>query len=50
MFKYPCSYLIYSKPFDTLPEPLKAHVYQRLWDILTNRETSEDSALLNDRR
>lgn len=47
LFKYPCSYLIYSKPFDTLPEPLKAHVYQRLWDILNNRETSEEFAHLD---
>ena len=38
LFKYPCSYLIYSDAFDTLPEPVRAHVYQRLYDILTEKE------------
>ena len=40
LFKYPCSYLIYSDTFDHLPEPMKAHIYQRLWDILTNKDAS----------
>ena len=40
LFKYPCSYLIYSEAFDHLPEPTKAHLYQRLWDILTNKDAS----------
>ncbi len=42
LFKYPCSYLIYSDAFDNLPEPMKAHLYQRLWDILTGKDTSPD--------
>jgi len=42
LFKYPCSYLIYSEAFDSLPEKLRAHIYQRLWDILTGKDTSED--------
>ena len=42
LFKYPCSYLIYSEAFDTLPSPLMAHVYQRLWDIVHNRDKSGD--------
>lgn len=49
LFKYPCSYLIYSEAFDTLPEPLKAHVYQRLWDILNSRDKSGDYAHLSSR-
>lgn len=40
LFKYPCSYLIYSEAFDALPEKMKAHVYQRLWDILGSRDTN----------
>lgn len=35
MFKYPCSFLIYSDAFDTLPDPLKEDLYRRLWKILT---------------
>lgn len=38
LFKYPCSYLIYSEAFDTIPEPLKEVIYQRLWDILTGKD------------
>jgi hypothetical protein len=34
LLKYPCSYLIYSEPFDALPPEAKAAVYQRLWEVL----------------
>lgn len=37
MFKYPCSYLIYSEPFDRLPDDLKRYVAARLRDILTGK-------------
>ena len=40
LFKYPCSYLIYSEAFDALPEKMKAHLYQRLWDILGSRDAN----------
>ena len=42
LFKHPCSYLIYSEAFDKLPEPLKAQIYQRLWDILNGQDTSSE--------
>ena len=42
MFKYPLSYLIYSKPFDGLPAEAKARVYLRLWEVLTGKDTSKD--------
>jgi hypothetical protein len=48
LFKYPCSYLIYSEAFDSLPEKLWAHLYQRLWDILTGKDTSEDFQKLDE--
>jgi len=35
LFKYPCSYLVYSDAFRALPEPMKQSVYQRLYDVLT---------------
>lgn len=44
LFKYPCSYLIYSKSFDALPEKMKTHLYQRLYDILTGKDESSDFA------
>jgi hypothetical protein len=34
LFRYPCSFLIYSDAFDALPERVKAYVYGRLWAIL----------------
>lgn len=34
LFKYPCSYLIYSRAFDELPPPMKSYVAGRLKDIL----------------
>ena len=34
LFRYPCSYLIYSRAFDSLPGEVKEYVYQRLWEIL----------------
>jgi len=47
LFKYPCSYLIYTAAFQRLPEPLKRYVYKRLWRILAAQETSSDFSHLN---
>lgn len=41
LFKYPCSYLIYSEAFDGLPRESKDYVFQRLWDILSGKDPSE---------
>ncbi len=52
IFRYPCSYLIYSEAFDTLPEPAKGYVYHRLLEILSGQDQSPDFAKLSapDRR
>ena len=52
MFKYPCSYLIYSRAFDALPYVLKDYLYRRLFDILTGRDDDEafDHLSTRDRR
>jgi hypothetical protein len=42
LFKHPCSYLIYSEAFDALPDKIKAHLYKRLWDILSGKDTNSD--------
>jgi hypothetical protein len=42
MFKYPCSYLIYSESFDSIPDKMKEHIYQRLWDILTGKDNTPE--------
>lgn len=35
MFRYPCSYLIYSQSFDALPAEMRAYIWQRLWEVLS---------------
>jgi hypothetical protein len=52
IFRYPCSYLVYSDAFDTLPEPAKGYVYHRLLQILSGQDQSPDFARVSaeDRR
>ena len=38
LFKYPCSYLIYSQVFDDLPREMHDYVWKRLWDVLSDQE------------
>ncbi len=40
LFKYPCSYTIYTDNFDGLPPPAKRYVYRRLWEVLSNKDRS----------
>ena len=42
LFIYPCSFLIYTEPFDGLPGAVKEYVYRRLWEVLTGEDESED--------
>ena len=46
MFKYPCSYLIYSESFDRLPVILKQQVYDRLYAVLSGEDQSREFAHL----
>ena len=46
LFKYPCSFLIYSAAFDQLPPVMREHLLQRLHDILTGKDRSADFAKL----
>ena len=39
LLRHPCSYMIYTRAFDALPEPAKAAVYRRMWDVLSGRAT-----------
>lgn len=45
LFRYPCSYLIYSRAFDSLPTEVKEYTYQRLWEILNGRGGPDDPKL-----
>ena len=52
MFRYPLSYVIYSKQFDGLPVEAKDRIYRRLWEVLTGKDDSKEFAHLtpDDRR
>jgi hypothetical protein len=45
LFRYPCSYLIYSRAFDSLPAEVKIYIYQRLWTILDGGAGKDDPQL-----
>jgi len=40
IFRYPCSYLIYSDDWDALPGPVKLYLYHRLYQILSGSDQS----------
>jgi hypothetical protein len=40
LFKYPCSYLIYSRAFVELPAEVKHYVFKRLTEVLSGRDAS----------
>ena len=42
LFKYPCSYLIYSHSFEALPGEAKTFVYRRLWEVLSGADQSKE--------
>ncbi len=46
LFRYPCSYLIYSKSFDALPTPVRDRILRRLWNVLIGTDRSEKFAYL----
>ena len=41
LFAYPCSYLIYSPSFASLPTPVKKHIADRLHEILTGQDKTK---------
>lgn len=52
LFKYPCSYLIYSEAFDAIPQPAKKLVFNRMFEVLSGRDQGPEYASLSpeDRR
>jgi hypothetical protein len=38
MFRYPCSFLIYSEAFEALPPIVRERFYRRLWEVLTGAD------------
>jgi hypothetical protein len=52
IFRYPCSYLIYSDDFDAIPEPAKSWIWRRIHEVLSGKDQSAAFASLsqNDRK
>lgn len=48
LFRYPCSYLIYSAALDALPAPARDYVYRRLVEVLSGQDRSAAFARLTD--
>jgi len=42
LFRYPCSYLIYSEAFDELPQPALDELYRQLWLALTGETKDKE--------
>jgi len=47
LFRYPLSYMIYSRAFDALPDIIRERIYQRLCDVLTGKDQSPRFANLS---
>lgn len=47
LFKYPCSYLVYSAAFDALPVEVKSHVAKRMGEVLSGSDQSRAFAHLS---
>ena len=47
MFKYPCSYLIYSESLNALPAEAKKVLFARLREVLSGKDQSKDFAHLS---
>jgi hypothetical protein len=46
VFRYPCSYLIYSPQFEQLPSLAKNAIYRRLWEVVSGAERGKPYAVL----
>ena len=46
LFRYPCSYMIFSDAFDTMPAAARRRVYRSLWEVLTGRDKSPKFAAI----
>ncbi|MCE2541714.1 MAG: hypothetical protein J4G16_15455, partial [Acidobacteria bacterium] len=52
LFRYPCSYMIYTAAFEALPETALDAIYRRMWAVLSGEvaESPYDRLALADRQ
>lgn len=48
LFRYPLSYMVYSRSFDALPDTARARVARRLYDVLTGSDRTTRFASVSD--
>ena len=46
LFRYPCSYMIYSPAFDGLPQATRDAIYTRMWEVLSGNDHDRKYARL----
>jgi hypothetical protein len=46
LFRYPCSYMIYTPAFDGLPQATRDAIYARMWEVLSGRDRDRKYARL----
>ncbi len=46
IFRYPLSYMIYSRVFESLPSEARDRIYQRLWGVLSGKDDNPKFASL----
>ena len=49
LFRYPCSYMIYTTAFDALPTDARDAVYRRLWQVLSGNDDAPRYGRLSSR-
>jgi hypothetical protein len=47
LFRYPLSFLVYTEAFDAIPDVAKSRVYDRIDEVLTGQDQSDDFAHLD---
>ena len=47
LFRYPCSFMLYSPAFRALPDAVRQAVYARIWDVLSGRDPAPRYARLS---
>jgi hypothetical protein len=47
VMKYPCSYMIYSEAFESMPSVAKERILHRLWEVLSGEDSSPTYAHLS---
>jgi len=48
LLRYPCSYMVYSAAFGSLPIDVRGAIYHRMWNVLSGRDPSPKYAKMSE--